>query len=71
MLKNPNLLNTDIKSLALTGTSLDYMYQKFMDVRNDIAENDVIGGAVFRVAIVNCSNTIGASLVGWWLEAPL
>lgn len=37
-----NLLNTNVNSLALTGTSLDYMYQKFMEVRNDIAENDVI-----------------------------
>lgn len=37
-----NSLNTDVRSLAFTGSSLDYMYYKFNEIRQDIKENDVI-----------------------------
>lgn len=42
MQKAASLLNTDVKSLAIFGASLEYNYQKFNQIRNKIKENDVI-----------------------------
>lgn len=42
MQKAASLLNTDVKSLAIFGASLEFNYQKFNKIRNRIKENDVI-----------------------------
>lgn len=42
MQKTASLLNTDVKSLAIFGASLEFTYQKFNQIRNQIKENDVV-----------------------------
>lgn len=42
MQKTATLLDTDVKSLAIFGASLEFNYQKFNQIRNKIKENDVI-----------------------------
>lgn len=42
MQKAAHLLDTDVRSLALNGSSLEYAYYKFNQIRNDIKTNDII-----------------------------
>ena len=42
MQKLAQLLNTDVKSLAIHGASLDFNYQKFNQIRYNIKNKDVI-----------------------------